>query len=267
MVESIFAGRAAKERWQRLDGIDCLRALAIFYVLMNHVNMRLWGAHIPYMPGWPHQLVTSLVWEGQAGVQIFFAVSGFLITATSIQRWGTLAKVGLRDFYLIRFARIAPLLLTLLGVLSILHLLKVNHYVVSQKDGGLPNALFAALTFRTGLLEATAGYLPGNWDILWSLSVEELFYLFSRLRAGCFIERRAGVDGWWRSCLSSRCWARLPAQFLRTVIPSGGNIPISAAWTRSRSAASQLLWLHTASSRAALSLQCLDAAWLCSFFA
>jgi hypothetical protein len=59
MVESIFAGRAAKERWQRLDGIDCLRALAIFYVLMNHVNMRLWGAHIPYMPGWPHQLVPS----------------------------------------------------------------------------------------------------------------------------------------------------------------------------------------------------------------
>ena len=36
----------------------------------------------------------------------------------------------------------------------------------------------AALTFRVNVLEATRGYLPGNWDILWSLSVEETFYLF-----------------------------------------------------------------------------------------
>jgi peptidoglycan/LPS O-acetylase OafA/YrhL len=220
MVESIFAGRAAKERWQRLDGIDCLRALAIFYVLMNHINMRLWGAHIPYMPGWPHQLVTSLVWEGQAGVQIFFAVSGFLITATSIQRWGTLAKVGLRDFYLIRFARIAPLLLTLLGVLSILHLLKVNHYVVSQKDGGLPNALFAALTFRTGLLEATAGYLPGNWDILWSLSVEELFYLFFPL--ACRLLYREKSRGRW--LVAFLLVFAMLGPFARTILTNGNPV-------------------------------------------
>ena len=39
-------------------------------------------------------------------------------------------------------------------------------------------ALFAALTFHINVLEATHGYLPANWDILWSLSVEEVFYLF-----------------------------------------------------------------------------------------
>ena len=38
--------------------------------------------------------------------------------------------------------------------------------------------LFAALTFHVNLLEARRGYLPGPWDILWSLSVEEMFYLF-----------------------------------------------------------------------------------------
>ncbi len=168
---------AEGRRWARLDGVDCLRALAIVYVLLNHVNMRLWGAHIPYTQGLPRQLVTALVWQGQAGVQIFFAVSGFLITATAIRRWGTLAEVPIRKFYGMRLARIAPLLLTLLAVLSVLHLAQAPDYVVSKDVGGLRGALVAALTLRVGLLEATKGYLPGSWDILWSLSVEELFYL------------------------------------------------------------------------------------------
>ena len=47
-----------------------------------------------------------------------------------------------------------------------------------RKTGGLGRALLAALTFHVNVLEARRGYLPGNWDILWSLSVEEMFYLF-----------------------------------------------------------------------------------------
>src|SRR5271170_2216417 len=86
--------------WTRLDGIDLLRALAIFFVLMNHVNMRLLGAKVPYTRGLPAQLVYSLVWNGQFGVQIFFAVSGFLITSTTLARWGGLSRVSARDFYL-----------------------------------------------------------------------------------------------------------------------------------------------------------------------
>jgi peptidoglycan/LPS O-acetylase OafA/YrhL len=176
MAES--ARQNPAKSWTRIDGVDCLRALAIFYVLMNHVNMRLLLAHIPYYKGFPNQLVWSLFWQGQRGVQIFFAVSGFLIASTSILRWESLSKVRLPDFYLIRFARIAPLLLTLLAVLSILHALHVHNYVVSAKVCGLPRALLAALTLHVGWLEATKGYLPANWDILWSLSVEEIFYLF-----------------------------------------------------------------------------------------
>jgi peptidoglycan/LPS O-acetylase OafA/YrhL len=168
---------ASTSTWNRIDGIDCLRALAIFYVLLNHVNMRLLFAHVPYTAGLPHRLVTSLVWQGQRGVQVFFAVSGFLITSTTLQRWGTPSKVQSRNFYLIRFARIAPLLLTLLAVLSVLHGLQFKNFVVSKEVGGLGNALFAALTLHVGYLEATRGDLPANWDILWSLSVEEAFYL------------------------------------------------------------------------------------------
>jgi peptidoglycan/LPS O-acetylase OafA/YrhL len=164
--------------WTRLDGVDLLRGLAIFFVLMNHVNMRLRLANVPYTDGLCEQLVSSLFWNGQAGVQIFFAVSGFLITSTALRRWGSLARVGIRDFYLLRFARIAPLLLLLLGVLSILDLVHLKYFVVSSKTGGLGRALLAAVTFHVNVLEARLGYLPASWDILWSLSVEEMFYLF-----------------------------------------------------------------------------------------
>jgi peptidoglycan/LPS O-acetylase OafA/YrhL len=170
----------------RIDGIDILRGLAIFFVLMNHVNIRLLIARVPYTNGLPDQLVSSLVWNGQLGVQIFFAVSGFLITSTTIRRWGSLSRVSVRGFYLMRFARIAPLLLLLLTVHSILHIAQFKDFVVSSKTGGLAQALFAALTFHVNVLEAKRGYLPGSWDILWSLSVEEVFYLFFPLVARLF---------------------------------------------------------------------------------
>jgi len=161
----------------RVDGVDVLRALAIFFVLMNHVNMRLVLAKVPYAAGLPDQLVFSLVWKGQYAVQMFFAVSGFLITAMSLRRWGSLSRINVRDFYVLRFARIAPLLLLLLVVLSALHFAHFRDFVVSAKAGGLGRAVIAALTFHINVLEAQRGYLPGNWDILWSLSVEEVFYL------------------------------------------------------------------------------------------
>jgi peptidoglycan/LPS O-acetylase OafA/YrhL len=163
---------------KRLDGIDLLRGLAIFFVLMNHVNIRLLGADVLYTRFLPEQLVHFLVWNGQLGVQMFFAVSGFLITSITLRRWGSLAEVRLRGFYLLRFARIAPLLLLLLAILSGLHFAGIHHFVVPAKTGGLGRALLAALTFHINVLEARRGYLPGNWDILWSLSVEEVFYLF-----------------------------------------------------------------------------------------
>jgi peptidoglycan/LPS O-acetylase OafA/YrhL len=178
------------ESSSRIDGIDILRGLAIFFVLMNHVNMRLLSARVPYMRAMPRQLASSLVWNGQYGVQIFFAVSGFLITSTALRRWGSVGRVQLRAFYQLRFARIAPLLLVLLAVLSTLHLLEVPGFIVSAKTGGLPAALFAALTFHVNLLEAQRGYLPPAWDILWSLAVEETFYLVFPIACRLFRRRR-----------------------------------------------------------------------------
>src|ERR1700693_5389527 len=178
----------ARRSWERLDGVDLLRGLAIFLVLMNHVNMRLLSADVPCANGIPAQIVSSLVWNGQRGVQIFFAVSGFLITSTTLRRWGMLKAVNVRAFYQMRFARIAPLLVVLLTILSALHFAHVTHFIVPAKTGGLGRALAAVLTFHVNILEARRGFLPGSWDILWSLSVEEMFYLFFPLT--CRVLRR-----------------------------------------------------------------------------
>ena len=173
-----MSSSAPVRSWTRLDGVDLLRGLAIFFVLMNHIHIRLLGADVLYTKYLPNQLVHFLVWNGQLGVQMFFVVSGFLITSISLRRWSPLSRIRLRDFYILRFARIAPLLLALLAILSALHFAQLQHFVVTEKTGGLPRALLAALTFHVNVLEARHGYLPANWDILWSLSVEEMFYLF-----------------------------------------------------------------------------------------
>jgi peptidoglycan/LPS O-acetylase OafA/YrhL len=164
--------------WKRLDGIDLLRGLSIFFVLMNHINIRLLGADVRYTEFLPAQLVHVLVWNAQLGVQMFFVVSGFLITSITLRRWVSLPQISLRGFYLFRFARIAPLLFLLLVVLCSLHFAHVHRYVVTAETGGLGRALLAVLTFHVNELQIHRGYLPGNWDILWSLSIEEMFYLF-----------------------------------------------------------------------------------------
>jgi peptidoglycan/LPS O-acetylase OafA/YrhL len=169
--------------------VDVLRGLAILFVVLNHVHMRLVIADIPYVAEAFKPILASLVWNGQFGVQIFFAVSGFLITSTALRRWGTLSNVPLRDFYQLRVARIVPMLLALLAILTVLHYAGVSPFVVSEKTGGIGRALLAALTLHVNVLQAQRGWLPANWGVLWSLSVEEMFYLFFPLAAR-FLNRK-----------------------------------------------------------------------------
>jgi peptidoglycan/LPS O-acetylase OafA/YrhL len=161
-----------------LDGIDVLRGLSILAVILLHVNIR-----IPLDKSSAGQLISKdglriLLWNGYNGVIVFFAVSGFLITTNCLQRWGTLQDVAIRGFYRLRFARIAPLLLALLALSSALHFARVEGFVIDSSKFSWAQAMFSALTFHLNWLEARHGYLPANLDVLWSLSIEEMFYLF-----------------------------------------------------------------------------------------
>ena len=160
----------------RIDGIDILRGLSILAVVVHHINLRIRLEKTPLGPYLSKSAISFLGWNGANGVFVFFAISGFLITTTCLRRWGSLDRISLKGFYRIRFARIAPCLLALLAILSALHLIGAKYFIIQHTT--LARALTAALTFHVNWLESATGYLPGNWDVLWSLSNEEMFYLF-----------------------------------------------------------------------------------------
>ena len=178
----------------RFDGVDLLRGLSIIAVILLHGQIRLLYTYsISIQTLLPRRIFYALFWQGGNGVTVFFAISGFLITLTSLRRFGSLANMRAKTFYRIRFARIAPLLIVLLAVLSVLDLIHAEGFVINRAGETLPRALFAALTFQVNWYEAVHGYLPANWDVMWSLSIEEMFYLFFPLACVLLVKRRRGT--------------------------------------------------------------------------
>ena len=159
------------------SGINTLRGISILSVILLHINTRIPFSGTFVGSIMPNMIYKVLFWSGFYGVCIFFVISGFLITTSALNKWDTLPNLKLPAFYSMRFARIIPLLLILLIVLSILHLSGIKGFVINQERTSLGRSIFAAVTFHINWLEIKAGYLPGSWDILWSLSIEEVFYL------------------------------------------------------------------------------------------
>ena len=173
---------------RRHDVIDLVRGVSIVLVILRHVQIRIPLQHTALFEAAPESLWRLLCTSGNDGVRMFFVISGFLITTGSLRRWGSLSAIDARRFYQLRFARIVPTLAALLAVLSLLHLAGVDQYSIDPRHATLARALLAAATFHINWLEASRDfYLPACWDVLWSLSVEEIFYLLFPL--GCFAFR------------------------------------------------------------------------------
>lgn len=177
----------------RNPGIDLLRGLAIVFVLLNHLGlpMRMPLKASALADVLPVRLLQALNYNGYEAVFVFFVISGFLIAGNALERWGTLARIDLHAFYARRFARIVPCLLALVVVLAVLHGLGVEGYVINRPGQSLGGAVLAALGLHLNWYEGRTGYLPGNWDVLWSLSIEEVFYLGFPLV--CLLTRRTRV--------------------------------------------------------------------------
>ncbi|MEO9077725.1 MAG: acyltransferase, partial [Rhodanobacter sp.] len=145
-------------------------------------------ALVEVFPAW---FLSRLNYNGYEAVFVFFVISGFLIAGNALNRWGELERIDLRAFYARRFARIVPCLLALISLLAILHLLALPDYTISRPGQSLPGAVWAAVGLHLNWYEGHTGYLPGNWDVLWSLSIEEVFYIGFPLV--CLLTRRRWV--------------------------------------------------------------------------
>jgi peptidoglycan/LPS O-acetylase OafA/YrhL len=168
--------------------IDLLRGIAILLVVVHHLQIRMPLEGSSWLSWLPARLLYGLGSHGYEAVFLFFVISGYLIAANAQSRWGQLDRIDIRAFYALRFARIIPCLVALVVVLGALDLLGTRYYTITHATQSLPRAAAAALGFHVNWYEGQTGYLPGNWDVLWSLSIEEVFYIGLPLL--CLVVRR-----------------------------------------------------------------------------
>jgi peptidoglycan/LPS O-acetylase OafA/YrhL len=154
--------------------IDLLRGLAIFSVLLLHFDL---SYHLTQnFSGLAGRMIHTAIRNGNYGVVVFFVVSGYLITSTSLRRFGSFAQVSPRVFYAFRAARILPCLVLALAIVTPLALVGVPSFR-DTKRVPLWLADLSVLTFWHNVLMAKVGYFNYCLNIYWSLSVEEMFYL------------------------------------------------------------------------------------------
>lgn len=141
---------------QRIPSLDGIRAASILLVLLGH------GA----MTGGAPRLLTHFGHIGNLGVRCFFVLSGFLITTLLLKELSATGTISLAKFYTRRALRVLPASLALVGFMAALHIVGVIRL--------WPGDLWHALTYTTNY------HLRRSWwlDHLWSLSVEEQFYIF-----------------------------------------------------------------------------------------
>lgn len=174
---------SSRPHWAALDG---LRGLAVVAVLIYHA----FPAVSP---------------NGFAGVDIFFVLSGFLITSLLLRERATTGRVSLRHFYMRRILRLYPaLVMAAVGVV-----------VLAVLDGDLGAALpgvASALVYMSHVTIAL-GVDSGLLSHTWTLSLEEHYYLFWPVVLLGLLR-----GGWWR-------WASIAALAGLAVMVVPGVLP------------------------------------------
>lgn len=165
----------------RIDGLDGLRALAVVVVLMFH----LWPTTFP---------------GGFIGVDVFFVISGFLITTLLLREHNKKGRIKLSAFWHRRAKRLLPAL-----VLVVFTSVAAAWLVSEELLVSIRRQVISALTFSYNWVEVWAGsdYFADSHRALfvtfWSLAVEEQFYVFwPLLLVGVFLK----VSPAWRAIVA-----------------------------------------------------------------
>ena len=155
---------------QRIHGFDGLRAVAILLVLLWHTKAMLGFGSLG--------VLEPIVAVGWAGVDLFFGLSGFLITSLILREEETNGRFSVKDFYVRRFLRIFPPYYTVLLVTAlILSRFAAFPSALWPRDPAPPPLHVASLLFLfSNYLDL--GRIGFAYLVNWSLCVEEHFYLF-----------------------------------------------------------------------------------------
>lgn len=149
---------AAEHRRADIQG---LRALAVIVVIAFHAGLPV--------PG------------GFVGVDVFFVISGFVITAMLMREWASSRRIAVGAFYLRRFRRLTPALALMVGLTMIASAFLLSP--LGPQETAAQTGIGAMLIVANAVIAATTGgYFDAAAELnpllnTWSLSVEEQFYL------------------------------------------------------------------------------------------
>jgi len=154
------AGTTAAGVGARILGFDGLRAIAVGLVVFSHAGLIEGGA-------WERS-GAARIFNAQVGVQIFFVLSGLLITHLMLAEHARTGRVDLSRFYLRRVLRIFPVYYA--AIAFSFALAAVGLYGIH------PQAFGAAIAYLMNF--APWDHMEATFSHFWSLAVEEHFYFF-----------------------------------------------------------------------------------------
>jgi peptidoglycan/LPS O-acetylase OafA/YrhL len=135
--------------------LDGLRGVAVLAVVATHSKL-------------------ASGWAGDVGVDIFFVLSGFLITSLLIEEWNAFHSISLRRFYARRALRLLPALMVVIAVFVIWHCVANSRAVAARTALDGLNALFYSTNWMLALGLRQPVHVFAH---TWTLSIEEQFYL------------------------------------------------------------------------------------------
>jgi peptidoglycan/LPS O-acetylase OafA/YrhL len=141
--------------------VEGLRAVAILAVLLCH-------AGVPFLAG------------GYVGVDVFFVISGFLITRLLLGEMESRRTVSLRGFYARRAKRLLPLSALLLATVGVLSIAIFSPLRATETSGDIVSSALYVANWHFAALSVdyfAQGLEPSPVRHLWSLAIEEQFYL------------------------------------------------------------------------------------------
>jgi peptidoglycan/LPS O-acetylase OafA/YrhL len=153
--------RPQDSRLPYLPGIDALRAIAVLAVFLYH-------AGVGWMPG------------GFLGVDVFFTISGYLITSLLLSEYRRESHIKLGGFWLRRARRLLPAVGVLIAVTMVVAAIVEPDRLTELRGDAISSLAYVA---NWHFVFAHQSYFdqfqrPSLFRHLWSLSVEEQFYLF-----------------------------------------------------------------------------------------